>query len=1175
MSSHHRYLRLLCADGGMGVNALFRLTAASYRPPGRRVRARESWSSAVEAGHGIAVRSHLAAFRIQEWWWCELERLSEQRRVCKRAEGAAYDLHRSRWRPPESDAAVVCVQSWWRGRQGVGRMRHAQRMNRAAARLQGLWRMFVARREAQDRRDHKRAQSRIAFGIRACLVAKRVRHRRFLRKRVDRHAQKFRALLEGRKTRAWMARRRQAAAVLTRVWRTRRALALAVRRAGRQNDAARKIQRAWRGRRGRAAATRRKRQVGRMHHFATRLQSVWRGCTARWRLRRRTKAARTLQRAWRVHFACWRVIRRRKGHAAALKIQQWWRWSLWQTRAYLRYKAARLLQAVWRGVFCRSRLAAERRCAEGIQRVWRGRSGRNLVNLLRGRLHAAAATIVQAPWRGAVTRIRIARQGRAARKVQRFVRQQLKAQRTRAARAVQRMWRGHYERNLVRSYAERKQERRSVVREEAAALLARWWRGRAARLLVLRMHAAASRVQRTVRGKQARVHVGIRRTTRNHAAALFQGAWWGWRGPRGDRKGGRKEHRRRRAAVIAIQRRYRGHLVRQGRRRKWAAAAAIQTAWRYQRSKVRRRVRYARRSDAARTIQRAWRNYSGARRRSEQLKCQNEAARTIQRHARGRAGRKAAGRRRDRVRQQAAADARLMQKREADSAAAAIQARWRGKAARRWYKDWAAAELGSSCMRVPVRDWYAPATGSVALSVSGDISEQQLSQHGEEELARPNLPALTYPVYRPSSASPPRNRGSPPPAVSPPAPATATSPKPTEQHSLAASLPVVGTESFAASALPARAATPQSTAAAASPPAATLGNYSRQGVVTQWEGMPVPSTTAAWGPPDGAQSPGWAQASLGPASSILTLPVDSPMSLGGELAHSRDTLAATIHQAHWQLMQVNHHLYMHQAERVRLEKAREHRRREQAVFSEKQRGTRELDAAKAAVRRGWGRAVERSALEETVSRGRVSHEEERAWGSIVVADAEYRSRAPLRRRRQLGGLVAPLNAERVRPRRLGWLQELIDPGGKLSVLDLASQRFTDVSAHPLFRALEVNRTLRELTLDHNKLTDHGCAALSAALRKNSSLRRLSLRGNPITDVGAAQLVAALRHQVSTDGRCAAVDLSGTLVSADLRAAAEGLAGEAGEFVTADELVSHLRRDGDARSRAAGHVADTA
>eukprot|EP01062_Namystynia_karyoxenos_P036479 TRINITY_DN26573_c0_g1_i1.p1 TRINITY_DN26573_c0_g1~~TRINITY_DN26573_c0_g1_i1.p1 ORF type:complete len:1204 (+),score=335.48 TRINITY_DN26573_c0_g1_i1:78-3689(+) len=1131
-----------------------RARALATRTARRRAAAAEGASGRARARAAPAAHQ-VAALTLQRWWLERRPAVATENDRRKRAadpEFAAFRERREEPTVPQQIGAATSLQRWWKGRLGCRRVLEQRGRQLAAARIQGGWRMRQARMHADGIKEYKRAVFQCGQGIKIIIATRIIRRRQHLRMNCGRAVHRIRALLHGARARRMLRDWRRAAGTLTRAWRRHGQVIARRKHEGRRAEAATKIQSLFRGHRARARVVVHKRESGRKQHFATRLQCVLRGMWTRRRLQRQCAAACTMQRAWRCCLSKLRVQRMKVWTAAAKVIQRWWRYHLWQYRAYARFQAVQRVQAVWRGYWARRRLELELTAAVKMQRMYRGCTARQVALNLRRGIYGTAAIICQALMRGALARSRLQRQFLAARSIQRWARRILERMRLRAVRCLQKMWRGVLQRRLVRSYADRTDERRRIVRGEAASQLATWWRGCAARLWVSRAQAAARRLQRGERVRQARRSVAFERMRRNRAAWMFQRCWRGWSSP-----GGRRDKRRRRAASIAIQRVFRGHLIRSAVARKWAAAAAIQTAWRFQKRKSHRAARAA----GAKAIQERWRAHAEQMRVVEEANQREAAAIRIQSQVRARFGRKEFRLKRDAKRRQLADDERLMRHRERCAAAAAIQARWRGVTTRKWYREYrmGLVPLGREPMRLPTLEWYSPSRARLELAVPGDLTEQQLTLFGPKALERPGTTPIPFPTYDPSLVS-------------------------AEQRSLAASLPAMGTAEFAASALPepGRAQTPSP---AAPPRPDETANSSIQGLTQSlsqgatgtWERLPVTAPSAAWAVQE-VSSPGAALAAdpaLSPAGRLIVAKEDRPHSLQEDLAADRDHLAVTIHQAHWRLMQVNHQLFMHQAERRRLQRAREYRRNEQAQMSQRERGFRTRAQQELAAHRAWAQAAERFVLEETMQRSRVKEEERSRRSIIATAAADVSARRwPTRRRQKLGALVSPLGGQEHRRRPMpDYLRRLLHDGPDtpqpLIFLDLNRQGLTDVSVYPVLRALETNETLQELHLDYNRITDASCAPLAEVLHASRGLQRVSLRGNPITDAGGQLLLAALQRP-RPRGCCAlrAVDLGETPLSAGLCAAIEA--------AVADIVVGQLRRSSDAKQApAAGAAAPAA
>lgn len=197
---------------------------------------------------------------------------------------------------------------------------------------------------------------------------------------------------------------------------------------------------------------------------ATIIQCTWRAKKEREALPTRTAAALVIQRRWRAHA-------KRRGVAAAT-LQAHWRGHCVRATLRVTERATTILQAAWRSKMAR-RLLHHRFVVAPILAT-----GVDAVQALKGVVahRLAAATLIQATWRG--TRIR------------RSVRVMKSA-----ATRIQARWRAH-------AAAARFQKLREVVLEVQAA----WRMGRALRVVVQAdLDAAATAVQAAWRGRAVRL----------------------------------------------------------------------------------------------------------------------------------------------------------------------------------------------------------------------------------------------------------------------------------------------------------------------------------------------------------------------------------------------------------------------------------------------------------------------------------------------------------------------------------------------------------------------------------------------------------------------------------------------------------------------------------------------
>lgn len=93
------------------------------------------------------------------------------------------------------------------------------------------------------------------------------------------------------------------------------------------------------------------------------------------------------------------------------------------------------------------------------------------------------------------------------------------------------------------------------------------------------------------------------------------------------------------------------------------------------------------------------------------------------------------------------------------------------------------------------------------------------------------------------------------------------------------------------------------------------------------------------------------------------------------------------------------------------------------------------------------------------------------------------------------------------------LFQTLDVNVSLKNLSLVRTQLTDEDVEDLFESLESNTTLEKLELDDNRLTEYSFKVLAKALAVNKGIRHLSLEGNEITKNGAEKLIAVFKSNV--------------------------------------------------------------
>eukprot|EP00736_Rhodelphis_marinus_P004122 Rmarinus@m.30236 len=311
------------------------------------------------------------------------------------------------------------------------------------------------------------------------------------------------------------------------------------------------VQRLWRGVRGRRRAAARKMWLDeemRRHAAASKVQACARGWVARRRARDATAAV-LIQSLWRgvlgrraAHnrLAEYTVLLRIRRILVARRIQRWYRrrrddrklrlWSEMQAAQAKRMVSARRIARFWRESRClRKKRHDSAACV--VQRAWRQHVRRR----------SSASLRIQKLFRGWCSR----RQTNAL-----FERRRLERQAS-AVLCLQRLFRGHKARALLRHQRESVRSIENLwIRIVAERRAAQWRKSE----LSLR-NAAATRLQRLVRGRQTRARVRKLRLETVQAAVLIQRAFRRYR---------QSTRRRREMAALILQRAFRTYIV--GRR---------------------------------------------------------------------------------------------------------------------------------------------------------------------------------------------------------------------------------------------------------------------------------------------------------------------------------------------------------------------------------------------------------------------------------------------------------------------------------------------------------------------------------------------------------------------------------------------------------------------------------
>lgn len=532
-------------------------------------------------------------------------------------------------------------------------IRHLCLQHAAAEAIQGPWRRWIARRRRVAR---KTSAVSITRAGQVYIVQRRLRlqHeaavplqcavRGFLARRsLARHhagALEFQKVFRGWRRWRRLGVMRAAACRLAALWRGH-----AVRKLmSQEHKAARSMQRCWRlfqvarrERRMQAAAAKigtrwRSRGLRRRRPFrasAVKIQAFVRGVQVRERLRKVPFAALRIQAFWKSYRARCRF---KTLVALAIVLQKLARWHLTQ-RQLQQTKAATIVCQRFASAFrTRRRLKRELAPAGGTPHILVTRSA-----LRRGRggpgheKVRSCATRLQANWRSGRERYRLARQARAAQRIQTAFRASLCFRRYREVRAgalrVGGGWASHCTRQSQRRRVAAARvlgaairghlcRRRLQRRRLATRTIKLAWRRYLACCRYSRMARAATRIQTAFRMRRGREHY---LAFRNVAARGIQSAW--------RRTVRRRRYKKKQRLALALQAAWRGRTARAVVEKQRQASVAIQCQWRQRQRQRRKRDQQLRASlIQARVL--------GVLAR-ERIRKQRKAAEVIRRFARG------------------------------------------------------------------------------------------------------------------------------------------------------------------------------------------------------------------------------------------------------------------------------------------------------------------------------------------------------------------------------------------------------------------------------------------------------------------------------------------------------------------------------------------------------------
>eukprot|EP01065_Artemidia_motanka_P022271 TRINITY_DN2648_c0_g1_i1.p1 TRINITY_DN2648_c0_g1~~TRINITY_DN2648_c0_g1_i1.p1 ORF type:complete len:2106 (+),score=649.03 TRINITY_DN2648_c0_g1_i1:59-6319(+) len=295
--------------------------------------------------------------------------------------------------------------------------------------------------------------------------------------------------------------------------------------------AARAVQCVWR-RRMAVKATRRRFE---QRAAAIRLQRLYRGFRARrayGQLKRRIAASTTIQSAWRVCSAKAEVAWRKGRLGAVMVLQRCWRCAAAKTRLALlrlRHRSATIIQRNWRGYNGRLyafRVLLERNAAVTIQCAWR--VGKSKECVARVRLEHRSAVLIQKCYRMHVAVCRSARLSESRAKwLEQFLRKAQNNENARAAIVIQttwRLWRASHVIDLLLERVARNVAEHVLREKESCALTiqcaVRQWIARRVRRELWSLLINVKRCQAL-----SRVAIHTRRARRRVAARRIQRCW--------------------------------------------------------------------------------------------------------------------------------------------------------------------------------------------------------------------------------------------------------------------------------------------------------------------------------------------------------------------------------------------------------------------------------------------------------------------------------------------------------------------------------------------------------------------------------------------------------------------------------------------------------------------------
>ncbi|GAX74174.1 hypothetical protein CEUSTIGMA_g1623.t1 [Chlamydomonas eustigma] len=456
------------------------------------------------------------------------------------------------------DSAALVIQKHWKGRKEMARF---VSFRKSVCKIQAVVRGHLQRRELQ-RQLSSTIQIQTAWRKYQC-------RQKFLNVKAA-------AIVVQSLCRGWIARRnfsdiRLKASLIQAAWRgcsVRRTLALKV-------NSVIRIQSAWRGYKARHA-------LFVAASAAALIQAAWRGHAARVLLQKHHMSARSIQAAWRSYSARTSFLKKR---ATAIILQAQWRRHVVQAHVKHLHACAIHIQACWRAFHACLHFRRKKYAVILIQknaRMWIERR-----EFLKFR---QSVIMIQAYWRGATVRVRVT-----------GLKQKREDRRNAAATYIQALWRGSCQRLVYRRQlkhiitvqaAVRGVITRTILKEKKRAVLALegLWLRRAAMLYKKRAVNAALIIQSHWRRHAAeKAMVSLR-----HAALTFQAAYRS--------HAGCMKFAQMRTAAGVIQRFARGMIA----RRHVAVQKAMESAVKEFQTTM---AVYAKRLAAARSIQSAWRGY--------------------------------------------------------------------------------------------------------------------------------------------------------------------------------------------------------------------------------------------------------------------------------------------------------------------------------------------------------------------------------------------------------------------------------------------------------------------------------------------------------------------------------------------------------------------------------------